>query len=148
MNAIRHFGTALLLAATGIGPHTHADTYYHWKDAQGNPILSDHPPPDGVTYEVEKTPGAAEYPEVAEEAPDVAEGDEEGDEERKGLADTPTETNAERCARARANLEALGGGDSVTVRNTDGSAHTLSPEEVQIQRETTRAQIKVYCEEE
>lgn len=140
---MRNFGTALLLAATGIGLNTHADTYYHWKDAQGNPILSDQPPQDGVTYEVQKTPGAAEYPDAAGEAPEIAGGEEAG----KGLAEAPTQTSADRCARARANLEALGDGNSVTVRNKDGSAHTLTPEELQIQREATRAQINVYCEE-
>ncbi len=45
------------------------------------------------------------------------------------------------------NLEALNGSDTVAIRNSQGEVQELDPQEMQIQRETTKAQIKVYCEE-
>lgn len=40
----------LSIAAGLVGFNAHADTLYRWNDANGNPVVSDRPPPPGTAY--------------------------------------------------------------------------------------------------
>ncbi len=141
----------LLVVVAGCSVKSLADTnYYRWLDSNGNPIHSDRPPPAGTEYEVVSTKSTLTRAVSAEEGavpPDV--------EPSVGNEFTPKDSteaqrskkNTELCQRARTNLEALSASDTVTIRNSQGEVDELDPQEMQIQRETTKAQIKVYCGE-
>mgnify|MGYP001550745374 FL=1 len=54
--------------------------------------------------------------------------------------------NNELCQRARTNLEALTSSPQVKIRNDQGDVRLLTPEEIEVQKQTASAQISVYCE--
>lgn len=141
----------LLTIAAGSSIKGLADTtYYRWIDNRGNPVHSDRPPPTGIDYEVVSTQSTFTRAVATEEGAVPAEV-----EPRVGNEFTPTDTaeaerskkNIELCQRARANLETLMASDKVNMRNSDGEVEQLDSQELQVQRETTKAQIKVYCEQ-
>lgn len=141
----------LLLVVAGSSVKSLADTnYYRWLDSNGNPIHSDRPPPAGTDYEVVSTKSTFTRAVDAEEGavpPEV--------QPTVGNEFTPTDSteaqrnkkNTELCQRARDNLEALNASDAVTIRNGQGEVTELNPQEMEIQRETAKAQVKVYCEQ-
>jgi hypothetical protein len=122
--------------------------YYRWLDSGGNPIVSDRPPPAGTNYEVVSTQSTLKRTVDAKEGavplaidPAVANKTTQQD----ATAAKSSEKNTELCQKARSNLEALSGSATVTIRNDKGEARALTPQEMEIQRTTTAAQIKVYC---
>lgn len=138
-----------LLALAASSMLSIADTnYYRWVDSRGNPVHSDRPPPKGIDYEVVSTQSTFTRAVTAEEGavpPEV--------EPTVGNPFTPLDAadaerskkNSELCERAKSNLEALTASDKISIRNEDGEVQELSPEELQVQRETAKTQIKVYC---
>ena len=151
MKTVLRKSLRVVLLATAVGGSVAgmADTtYYRWIDSRGNPVHSDRPPPKGVDYEVVSTQSSFTRAVVAEEGAVPAEV-----EPTVGNEFTPTDNaeaerskkNSELCQRAQANLEALTTSDIVNMRNSEGEVEQLSPQELQVQRETAKAQIKVYC---
>jgi hypothetical protein len=141
--------TILLVAvATSTVGNTAQTNYYRWLDVRGNPIVSDRPPPAGTDYEVVSTQSTLKRAVDANEgAVPLAINPTPGNEftpQDSAEAQRST-TNAELCQKAQSNLEALSGTAAVTVRNDQGEARVLTPQEMEIQRTTTEAQIKVYC---
>lgn len=140
----------LLVAAASSSIKGFTDTnYYRWLDSRGHPVHSDRPPPAGINYEVVSTESTFTRVVPAEEGavpPEVK--------PTVGNEFTPVDTtdaerskkNSELCQRARSNLEALTASDTVNIRNSEGEVQQLNLQEIQIQRETTQAQINVYCE--
>lgn len=148
----RHSLNAIVLvvvAASGVASAAQTN-YYRWLDSSGNPIVSDRPPPAGTDYEVVSTQSTLKRSVEAEEGAVPLEVD-----PTTGNKFTPQDSaeaqrskkNAELCAKARANLEALSGKATVTIRDSQGEMKELDPQEMQIQRTTTKAQIKAYCAE-
>ena len=122
--------------------------YYRWLDSGGNPIVSDRPPPSGTDYEVVSTQSTLKRTVEAEEgAVPLAINPTTGNEftQQESAEAQRGKKNAELCEKARANLEALSGKAKVTIRDSQGEVKELDPQEMQIQRETTKAQIKAYC---
>lgn len=141
--------TLLALLATSATQSMADNNHYRWIDDRGNPVYSDRAPPKGVDYEVVAAGSGLKRVVDAEEGavpPEV--------EPRVGnefdQVDTMTakrsKKNPELCERARKNLEALTSSDQVKVRNDQGEARLLTPEEMEVQRQTAKAQISVYCE--
>ena len=121
---------------------------YHWLDSQGNPVHSDQPPPAGIDYEV--TSDRSIYnPAADEEGTASVEDKPEGNEfsQQVSSQEVREETNTQRCERAKSNLQTLNESDTVAIRNAQGEAQDLSPEEMQIERVTAKAQIEFYCQE-
>jgi Domain of unknown function (DUF4124) len=149
----RHGLNAVVLVVISAGSLASPEqtNYYRWLDGSGNPIVSDRPPPAGTDYEVVSTQSTMKRSVEAEEgavplAIDPTTGAEITQQESAEAAAQRIKQNGELCAAARSNLEALSGTATVTVRNDKGEARVLTPQEIEIQRTTTAAQIKVYCE--
>lgn len=152
----------LLVALAGGNTSSVAEgNYYRWQDDQGNTILSDRPPSEGIQYEVIENSPALDPAALREAPAEAPEGALEGDPQEAptdagrevGAAVQPAavtgQGNAQRCEQARANMEALSNESGpVTVRNKDGGARELSAQELQVQRAATQAQIDVYCQEQ
>lgn len=122
--------------------------YYRWLDSSGNPIVSDRPPPAGTDYEVVSTQSTLKRAVEAEEgAVPLAINPTTGNEltQQESAEAQRIKKNAELCEKARSNLEALSSSAAVTIRDSQGEVKELTPQEMQIQRTTTRAQIKAYC---
>jgi hypothetical protein len=136
-------GAILLVSlAGGSNMALAGEDLYRWQDSESKTVLSDRPPPEGVEHEVIKSPALLD-PEDVTAADTTQESDKDATESPD---EKPTPSSAERCEQARANMEALTvEKGTVTVRTTDGGARELSPEEVQVQLQATRAQIEVYC---
>jgi Domain of unknown function (DUF4124) len=141
----------LIAVTTGCAVYAIADTnYYRWIDSRGNPVHSDRPPPKGVDYEVVSTQSTFTRAVPAEEGAVPAQvepsvGNEFNQEDSS--EHERNKKNIELCKRARANMEALTASDTVSMRNSEGEVERLDSQELQVQRETTMAQIQVYCED-
>jgi len=143
---------ALALAVTGLifsGPTVNAGTeYYRWKDANGNPVNSDRPPPQGIEYEVISTgsslvrpvePNTGAVPKTVE--PTASNSFEPVDTSRLQV-----EKNPEYCARARENLNQLDTHARVSLRNEQGEVRILTPEEKEAERQKALNSIEAFCE--
>jgi len=125
------------------------NNHYRWLNEQGEAVYSDRPPPAGIDYEiVSSTSGFSRAVHASEGGPrDAAEdGIESARKQVTVSEEARREQLAEFCAKARANLEALQGDAQIVVRTPDGEQRTLSPREVEQQRETARAQVDSYCQ--
>ncbi len=149
----RHSLNAIVLvvvAASSVASAAQTN-YYRWLDSSGNPIVSDRPPPAGTDYEVVSTAVNSQtqlwkqkkVPFLWKLTPRRATNLPRRTRQRHSAA-----RRMPNCAhKARANLEALSGTATVTIRDSQGEVKELDPQEMQIQRTTTKAQIKVYCAE-
>jgi Domain of unknown function (DUF4124) len=150
----RHSLNAIVLVVISAGSLASPEqiNYYRWLDGSGNPIVSDRPPPAGTDYEVVSTQSTMKRSVEAEEgavplAIDPTTGAEITQQESAEAEAQRIKQNAELCEKAKSNLEALSGTATVTIRNDEGEARALTPQEMEIQRTTTTSQIKVYCKE-
>jgi len=142
--------TALLLLLAASGTQSIADSnQYRWLDDRGNPVYSDRAPPKGVDYEIVSAGSSLKRVVAAEEGAVPAEIEPRvGNEFNQvdSAAAARSKKNPELCQRARKNLEALTDSAQVKIRNDQGEVRFLSPEEMEVERQTARAQISVYCE--
>ena len=142
--------TALLLLLAASGAQSIADSnQYRWLDDRGNPVYSDRAPPKGVDYEIVSAGSSLKRVVAAEEGAVPAEIEPRvGNEFNQvdSAAAARSKKNPELCQRARKNLEALTDSAQVKIRNDQGEVRFLSPEEMEVERQTARAQISVYCE--
>jgi hypothetical protein len=141
--------TLLTLLVTSSIHSVAGNNQYRWVNSRGNPVYSDRPPPKGVDYEVvsagsslKRVVSAGEGAVPLEIEPRV--GNEFDQVDTAGAK--RARKNPELCQRARKNLEALTSSPKVKVRNDQGEVRFLTPEEMEVQRQTARAQISVYCE--
>jgi hypothetical protein len=137
--------TLLFMVVAGSSVESPADTdYYRWVDSQGNPIHSDMPPPAGIDYEIVGTQST-----FGREGAAPLEGDSTVGTENTQQASAEAgryEKDPELCQIARTNLDSLTNSAKVKTRNELGEVRYLSPEEMEVQRQTAQAQIGVYCE--
>lgn len=130
-----------LVAVVGLypGASTAADTYYRWRDADGNLVISDRPPPAGQPYETVGGDGRERRlfrPSLpANETEDGANGAQTDDAIR----------DARTCQVARDNLHTLETTEIIRTRDADGNYHFLTDEEKAIQIERARSLIRVHC---
>lgn len=143
---------ALVLALavpTLSGPFANAagQVVYRWKDAQGNQVNSDRPPPVGTDYEVISTSSSMVRPVDAEEGAVPLKVNPSPGNEFEPVDTSPPkiEKNPEYCQRARENLEALDAKVRIQMRNEQGEVHFLTEEEREVQRQKALDTIKVHC---
>ena len=141
--------TLLVLMTSGANPGMADNKHYRWIVDRGNPVFSDRAPPKGVDYEVvsagsglKRLVDAEEGAVPAEVEPRVGNEFEQVD----TVAAKRSKKNPELCERAGKNLEALTSSEQVKVRNDQGEVRLLTPEEMEVQRQTAKAQISVYCD--
>jgi hypothetical protein len=149
MNYRASFAATLLALLATSATQSMADTnHYRWIDDRGNPVYSDRAPPKGVDYEVVTAGSGLKRVVEAEEGavpPEVEPSVGNEFEQVDTAAVRRTKKNPELCERARQNLEALTSSEQVKVRNDQGEVRLLTPEEMEVQRQTAEAQISVYC---
>ena len=140
-------GGLLALALAWSLPGFTGSTHYKWINERGEPVYSDRPPPKGVDYEVVSTQSSFKRIVSGEEGAVPLETDARvGNEFDQVNTAKKTKKNSELCQRAKTNLEALTSSDQVKVRDGQGEIRMLTPEEMEVERQTARAQISVYCE--
>lgn len=136
---------ALLVTWASVG--LSGATHYKWINERGEPVYSDRPPPKGVDYEVVSTTSSFKRIVDGDEGAVPLETDPRvGNNFDQVNTAQKSKKNPEMCQRAKTNLESLSSSDQVKVRNDRGEIRMLSPEEMEVERQTARAQISVYCE--
>lgn len=157
--------TLTRLLATGVcllvSMSAHAQVY-EWRDASGQVMYSDRPPP-GVDARVVRgttqrlTPpapapaAAAPAPAAQKTLADRAlefrqrrEADAAAEAERKQLASQETEKDAA-CTQSRSHLTALESGARISRYNSKGEREFLSDQERATEIERTRKQLEQHC---
>jgi hypothetical protein len=125
------------------------NNHYRWLDDRGNPVYSDRAPPKGVDYEVISAGSSLKRVVSAEEGAVPLEIEPRAGNEFDQVDAAKAKRikkNPELCQRARKNLETLTSSPKVKVRNDQGEVRYLDPAEMEVQRQTAKAQISVYCE--
>jgi hypothetical protein len=141
-------GIGALLSSAWI-PSAHAETYYRWQDAKGNPVHSDRPPPAGIDYEVINTGSKLVRKVEAEQGAVPATTRSTPSNEfstQPSEPETTVEKNPEYCSRAQANLQTLNTNARVRIRDNNGEYVYLSQEEKDIQRKKAQDLIAVHCD--
>ena len=141
--------TLLVLMTSGANLGMADNNHYRWIDDRGNPVYSDRAPPKGVDYEVVSAGSGLKRLVDAEEGavpPEVEPRVGNEFEQVDTVAAKRSKKNPELCERAGKNLEALTSSEQVKVRNDQGEVRLLTPEEMEVQRQTAKAQISVYCD--
>ncbi len=140
-------GGLLAIMVAWSSPGLAGSTHYKWVNERGEPVYSDRPPPKGVDYEVVSTQSSFKRIVSGDEGAVPLETDPRvGNEFEQVNTRQKSKKNPELCQRAKTNLDALTTSDQVKVRNAQGEVRMLSPEEMEIERQTARAQIDVYCD--
>jgi hypothetical protein len=133
-----------------------ADSYYRWRDEQGNLVISDRPPAASIDYEVVSSgsnrlrrvspgDGPATGSDGATAGQEKASEDEPGNETI--AVEVLPERDPELCERARQNLETLNSAARIRVKDANGELRYLSDEERESQRKNALDTIEVHCEE-
>jgi hypothetical protein len=125
------------------------EAHCRWMDERGYPVHRDRPPPKGVDYEVVSAGSSRKRAVSSDEGAVPLETDSgvgNGFTQVDSTEAKRSNKNPEICQRTRTNLEALTSSAKVRVRNEQGEVRFLSPEEMEVQRQTPEAQISVYCE--
>ena len=125
-----------------------SEVVYRWKDAQGNPVNSDRPPPKGTDYEVISTKSSMVRPvDAAEGAVPLETRPRVGNEFQPVDSNKPKVVkNAEFCKRAKENLAALDSNVRIQMRDAQGEIYYLTKEERDVQRKKALDTIKANCE--
>ncbi|TGD71579.1 DUF4124 domain-containing protein [Mangrovimicrobium sediminis] len=129
-----------------------AGNLYRWKDANGNLVVSDRPPPGGEEFETISTRSNLVHNVEAEKA-DKAESSvsvDSGTASRKSAAASSKsaihEKNPEYCKAARANLEVIDTAARIRVKGDDGEMRYITDEERAQQRQQALDVIEAHCE--
>ncbi|WP_205743143.1 DUF4124 domain-containing protein [Halioglobus maricola] len=141
------FATAIGLLAGSLAVSA-GQTYYRWKDDEGNSYHSDRPPPKGTEYEVVSTKSYdIRRVEGDEGAVPLDTSPEPGNEfETFPKEEVKPNKSPELCARAQQNLSTLQDGGRIRLRNDKGEFHYLSEEEKADQIARAKAVIEQNCE--
>ena len=135
------------------GQAADASTTYRWVDDNGNPVLSDRPPPTGTPYtEIEIKTGLKQYAESTTAAPEPPSVTTELTTQQNTaltVADVnesvlPSASQRE-CAALDADIERLTNYPRIIVRDEVGEEHLLSPEERATRLEEALAFAETLC---
>lgn len=135
------------------GQPADASTTYRWVDDNGNPVLSDRPPPTGAPYtEIEIKTGLKQYAESTTAAPEPPSVTTELTTQQStalAVADVnesvlPSASQRE-CAALDADIERLTNYPRIIVRDEVGEEHLLSPEERATRLEEALAFAETFC---
>ena len=145
----RIFGAAALLAAlTLASTHVTAEaSLYRWKDAQGNTVMSDRPPPVVTPYEAISTDSSV-VRRVEGEAPPqqiVPKPKPEPKAPAPAPAKTVYEKNPEYCESARKNLATIDRAPRIRMADENGEMYYISDEQRAAQREANLEIIEKHC---
>ena len=130
-----------------------ASTTYRWVDDNGNPVLSDRPPPTGTPYtEIEIKTGLKRYAESTTAAPEPPSVTTELTTQQStalAVADVnesvlPSASQRE-CAALEADIKRLTNYPRIIVRDEVGEEHLLSPEERATRLEEALAFAETFC---
>ena len=136
-----NLGAAFLLLAVAGSLESVADnSQYRWENSRGEPVYSDRPPPDGVSYEVIKSQPTLKW------GVPGADGDVPQESDSSESEDGKSNNNVELCQRAKTNLRMLESPDKVSERDEKGELRELSPKERTVMQQTAKAEIDVYCD--
>lgn len=149
-----NLGTVALVACLLAGSaQTLADSaLYRWKDSEGNPVMSDRPPPLGVQYEtistkssiVHRVEGEAPAEPVAAPAPAPAPEPAPSRVASKAPGSLH-EKNPEYCAAARKNLEVIDRAPRIRIDDGEGGLRYITDEERAAQRQNNLEVIEAHC---
>ena len=130
-----------------------ASPTYRWVDDNGNPVLSDRPPPTGTPYtEIEIKTGLKRYAKsttAATEPPSVT--TELTTQQSTALAVTDVNESVlpyasqDECAALDTDIERLTNYPRIIVRDEVGEEHLLSPEERATRLEEALAFAETFC---
>jgi hypothetical protein len=139
--------TALPVLAAAVA---HAgEVVYRWKDAEGNQVNSDRPPPEGIKYETISTSSSMVHtvdPEGSA-APSTAKPAAGKEASTTTVAKAPApQKNPEYCELGRNNLAQLDTHARIQMRNEKGEVYFLNEEEKAVERKKAMDTIKAYCE--
>lgn len=127
-----------------------SETYYRWKDASGNPVNSDRPPPTGVEYDVitTNTNTRVDQREYQPESPQGGSGRAGNTADQQNAAVPLMEfvKDPEACAIAKQNLETLNTHARIRMPDADGNFRYLNEEEKANARTEAEAAISQNCE--
>lgn len=117
-----------------------AGKMYRWTDANGNPVVSDRPPPAGIPFtEIGKQYSPDRRREALRQTP-----------EAPADAATPSESgwikDPERCAETRERLAKLESATRVMMDDGQGGTRVLSEEERAAEIAKARRTAERYCE--
>ncbi len=145
----------ILFGALVLGAYAEAGNLYRWKDSEGNPVMSDRPPPTGVEYETISTSSnlvhsvndadapPADSPSIpAGKPPEPEQTAAKSGKSKSGLY----EKNPEYCAAARKNLEVIDRAPRIRMDTGDGELRYLTDEERAAQRQNNLEVIEAHCE--
>ncbi len=123
------------------------EVVYRWKDAAGNQVNSDRPPPQGTDYEVISTTSSMVRPVDAQEGAVPLQVKPTADNDFKPVeAKKPAvEKNPEYCQRAKDNLLQLDSHGRIRLRDDKGEVRYLTDEEKEGERKKALDAIKVFC---
>ena len=124
------------------------NTHYRWLNERGIPVHSDRPPPKGIDYEVISTGSSFKRVVSSDEGAVPLETESRaGNEFDRVNSDAAkrSKKNAELCEKARTNLDSLTNSERVKVRDSQGEERFLTAEEIEVETQTAKAQISVYC---
>ena len=135
------------------GQPADAGTTYRWVDDNGNPVLSDRPPPTGTPYtEIEIKTGLKRYAESTTAAPEPPSVTTELTTQQStalAVADVnesvlPSASQDE-CEALDIDIERLTNYPRIIVRDEVGEEHLLSPEERATRLEEALAFAETFC---
>jgi hypothetical protein len=131
---------------------SNAGEYYRWLDDRGNPVHSDRPPPQGISYEIVKSrSGSSSVERFGSRDDRTAEPVKPAPRNELARADAnrpkpAIEKNATYCAQAQQNLQTLETAPRIRLRGADGEYRFLSAEERDQQIQSAQATIGVHCD--
>ena len=146
----RTFGAAAILAVlTLVSTHLTADaSLYRWKDAQGNTVMSDRPPPVGTPYEAISTDSSVVRRVEGEAPPQQIVPKPKAEPETPAPAPTKTvyEKNPEYCENARKNLEVIGRAPRIRMPDENGDMRYITDEEREAEKQKNLEIVEIHCE--
>ena len=148
-----HIAASSMLLLFLQGQLADASPTYRWVDDNGNPVLSDRPPPTGTPYtEIEIKTGLKRYAKsttAATEPPSVT--TELTTQQSTALAVTDVNESVlpsasqDECAALDTDIERLTNYPRIIVRDEVGEEHLLSPEERATRLEEALAFAETFC---
>jgi len=156
MRSLAVAAVLVLLCATGHSALA-GTRLYRWKDANGNPVMSDRPPPAGVQFEAISTSSSLVRPvdsETPERAPVAtpqpaptprAEAPKETAQAAEPSAKT-AKKNPKLCEQARQNLEVLDRAPRIRMPDANGELYYLTDEQREQERQKNLAIVDTNCE--
>lgn len=110
-----------------------AETYFKWKDDNGNWEYGSSAPKGVTAIEVNTYSGAN------------SSGAETGSDDAESTEVASSSIDRELCARAKDNLDALNSGAVIQTTNELGESVTLGKDEIKAEKDKAKAAINQYC---